>query len=84
MGKPETTKLPQVDSVVFQFTQDEDTATTRSGEEIQMLRVEVCSSEGIATSGYFAITTERWAINSQEEFAAILRHVAKAAGMVQP
>lgn len=83
MAKTEP-KLPAVESLVMEFSQEEDTATTRDGQTIQTLRVEVCASLDLARTGYFAISTERWAIDDVEEFVAILRHVAKAAGMVQP
>lgn len=84
MNKPETPKLPAVESLVMEFSQEEDTATTRDGQPVQVLRVEVCASLGVAETGYFAISTDRWAIDDVEDFIAILRHVAKAAGMVQP
>lgn len=85
MGKPETLKLPEIGSVAVEFIQNEDCAG-RSGALLQSIRIETACSTCLKDDGYFVITTERWAINdaSAAEFIAMLQHVAKSAGMVQP
>jgi hypothetical protein len=54
------------------FEQDEDTASTRGGEEFQRLTVETNDGNG-RDQRYYAIKTERWAFNDIAELTELLK-----------
>lgn len=67
MSKPDLTEMS------LTFTQDEDGSSSRVGESIQQLDVELICNDTMKEGCYFAIKTERWAFDDPEEFVAILK-----------